>query len=236
MSNLSLPLVLGLLGAGVVGGLTTHFLAPTPAEAKSTESEAISPALGNTDIGPLSQQLAAITKRLELLEAGDALSSRRPASESPLMLPPEQLEEAVAAAIAGKVGGTSSMQSMVASTLDQIRAQEEAQKEIERDQQRQDALQRRVDRLTEDLGLYPDQATKMLDILSTESAKRDELRNAMRDGAGDFTTVRDDMSALRDSTKLAVSEVLSAEQLEKYNESNTGFGGFGGGRRGGGGN
>jgi len=223
-----------MLGAGLVGGLTAHFLAPTPAEAKSGASEALSPALDDVDLGPLNVQLAALTRRLDMLEAGDSLGTRRPAGDAALFLPPEQLQEAVAAAIEGKVGSAGSMQSMVASTLDQIRMQEEAQKQIERDQQRQDALQRRIDRLTEDLGLYPDQASKMLTILSNEDTQRNDMREAMRTGGADFANLRDDMNTLRDTTKNAVAEVLTAEQLEKYNASNNGGFGGGGGRRGGG--
>ena len=69
MSASTLPIVLGMLGAGLVGGLTAHFLAPTPAEAKSGASEALSPALDDVDLGPLNVQLAALTRRLDMLEA-----------------------------------------------------------------------------------------------------------------------------------------------------------------------
>lgn len=235
MTNSPLPLVAGLLGAGILGGLTATFFAPAPVEVP-TSTGAIAPAAAQVTPEQLSQVLESIdhlSKRIGTLELMPASTRREVASEPGLTLPIEELEQAIAAVLTKQAGGTSGVQNIVAESLGQIRAQEEVDRDIARDQRRVDQLQKRVDDLTEKLALYPDQASKMLGIFTDENAKRDELRDAMRNGTGDMDSWR----TLRDDTKTAIGEVLTPEQLDQYNESNQGFGGFGGfggGRRNGG--
>jgi len=237
MSSSSLPIALGLVGAGLVGGLVAHFMSPTPA-AQARETEALSPGspmASSAELDTVLTQLEGLTRRLEMVEASNSLAGRTPVGGTDIPIEDAALEQAVAAVLQKQAGSGSGVQNLVANTLDQIRDQEAIDKQIQRDQQRQDALQRRVDKLTEDLGLYPDQASKMLDVLANEETQRNDLRNAMREGTADFSTIRDDMRGLSDASQASIAEFLSADQLEKYNESNSGFGGFGGGRGGGGG-
>lgn len=240
MTSSPLPLALGFIGAGLVGGLAAHFMAPTsPAQASETSAlvpgaPAESSAESTIELEALQEQLATLTRRLDMLEASGSLQGRMPVGSSELPIANEELEEAVAAVLKKQSSSGSGVQELVANTLTQIRDQEALDAEIQREQRRADAMQRRIDKLTEDLGLYPDQASKMFDVLTNEETKRNELRDAMRNGTADFSTMRDDMRSLRDESQAAIAEFLSPEQLEKYNESNSGFG-FGGGRRGGGG-
>ena len=176
------------------------------------------------------ERLDDLSQRVGSIELTPAPVLRELATEPGASIPAEQLEQAVAALLTKQAGGNVGVQDMVAETLGQIRAQEEVDRDIARDQRRVDQLQNRIDDLTEKLALYPDQASKMLGIFTDENVKRDELRDAMRNGTADMESWR----TLRDETNAAIGEVLTPEQLEQYNETNRGFGGFGG-RRGGGG-
>lgn len=231
--NQSLPLVLGLLGAGAVGAVTATLFQPTPNSTTDTSAPIERTVETNKTMATLSEEVQRLGRRLDMLESAPPASVRQAVGEMPITISEEALEGAVAAALAGQPGGTAGVKTLVASTLEQIRAQEDLDREIEREQRRQDGIQRRVDRLVDDLELYADQPAQMFEILNTESLKRDELRNAMRDGSATF----EDMTALRDETQNSLSKVLNSTQLEKYNESNrfNGGGGRGGGGFGGGG-
>jgi septal ring factor EnvC (AmiA/AmiB activator) len=124
------------------------------------------------------------------------------------------------------------VRSMITSTLDDIQAQEELEREMEREQRRLDQLQARVDRLAEQLALYPDQAASVYDIYADRDAQRDAIREDMRNGTADFTNIRESFRSLDEETDTALQGVFTAEQYTKYTEENlgnTGRGGFGGG-------
>lgn len=233
MNSTPLPIVLGLLGAGLIGALSAHLATPSPA---AQEPGVIAPdtaTASSAQLDELASQVESLSKRLQMLEMSTDSGARQAIGTPEMVMDDGQLEAAVTAALKGQTGELTGVKDLVATTLNQIRAQEETQQELEQQQRREEALQRRVDRLTEELGLYPDQASQMLTALATEEQKRNEMRDAMRSGTADFTTIRDDMRNLRDETTTVISGFLSADQLEKYNESNS-FGGFGGGRGGGG--
>lgn len=227
-----LPLILGLLGAGAVGAITATLLQPAPAPAGETG------AIGRTatnaaGLEELTTELAQLSRRLEVLETAPPTSVRQAAIEAPLVIDDEKLEQAVAAALSEQPGGKAGVETLVADTLDFIRAKEEAEEELAREQRRLDAIQRNVDRLAERLELYGDQPEQLFGVLSEESARRDELRDLMRDGQATF----DDMRALRDETQTQLGQILTADQLAKYEELNDrgGRGNRGGGGPGGGG-
>lgn len=229
--NQSIPLLIGLIGAGAVGAITATLLQPSTAPT-ATEPGAIErTATADTSIADLSKEVKRLTQRLEALESMPGTNSRAPAIDVPLAIDNSALEEAVAAALADSSTGKGGVQNLVASTLSEIRAQEEADAEAAREQRRLDGLQRYIDRLETDLELYGDQPTQVFNILNDESARRDELRDLMRDGQATF----EDMTALRDETKAALTNVLTQSQMEKYEETNRfrGFGGGNGGGRGG---
>ncbi|MDE0895049.1 MAG: hypothetical protein OSB10_00520 [Planctomycetota bacterium] len=233
------PLLIGasLLATGLIGGATAHLFMPAPVIQNSAAGVGISPS-GPTNIAEqlnsLAQATESLQKRLSMLEssasgsdriaiAGDGLAAPMPAD-------PEILA-AVEAYMAKASAKPGSVRDIVASTLTDIRTQEDVQREQEREDAKLNALQARINRLTEDLGLYPDQATKMFTALNNEQVRRDELKEEMRNGTGDKESARDSMRDLKDETTFELEQFLTAEQIESYNGSNTGGGK--GGRRGG---
>ena len=217
MNNSPILLVGGFLAAGLVGGLAATILAPTPQTAQTSESLLPTAAATATaaDLDALNAEVQRLTDRLDMIESGGALSLRTPEGDLPQAVTTDQLEEAVAAVIAKNVD-SSSMTSLVAGTLENIRAQEEAERDIQREQRRVDRLQDRVDRLTEQLGLYPDQASAMLDVLDQQDTKRDELRDEIRSGGLGMTDMRDGFQAIQEETNTAVQGILTPEQFATY--------------------
>lgn len=225
--NQSLPLVLGLAAAGAIGAAAATLLQPS-APASSQEAGALAPSTSTAptreSVAALEQHIEQLTQRIELLESAPSANIRQAALEIPPSFDPELVQEALAKVLSEQHGGQSGLQNLVLDTLDMREAQEEAERELEREQRRQDGIQRYVDRLAEDLELYGDQPQQLYAILDQESLRRDELRDLMRDGQATF----DDMTQLRDDTRVALEGVLTQTQLEKYEETNR-FRGFGGG-------
>ena len=237
MNTPPLLIVGGFLAAGLVGGATATLLAPgQPAPDPAGDSLSLTPdATPETrQLADLVETVAALTDRLAMLEARPTGSSRVPAGDLPdAALDAEALEAAVASALDSSSEGAA-MRLMVSQALEDIRAQEEVERDIERDQRDQQRLQAQVDRLTEQLGLYPDQVTAVLDLYAAQDAKRDELRDSLRDGGGGITDVRQAFRDLNDETKAGMEGILTPEQFTTYTEQNLGGGGFGGGFGGGG--
>lgn len=238
----SSPLLLGIcaVAAGITGSLATYLLAPDAVAASTPGSEGLSPAssvLVSDQFDKLVTATESLERRLSMLESSSRGAGREIVlGEGEVLTAPADpaILAAVEAYMSKASGDQGSVKDLVASTLTQIRDQEDVDREIARDERDAAQLQARVDKLTEDLGLYADQSTKLYDALFEEAAKRDDLRDLMRDGTGDMDAVRDEMRGLRDNTTLALGQFLTAEQLEAYNESNTGRGGRnGGGGRGG---
>lgn len=224
-----LPLILGLLGAGAVGAITATLVQPAPAP--TGEHAAVGRSMTQSaDLDALTAELAQLNRRLEVLETAPPTSVRQAAVEAPLVIDDQQLEQAVAAALSEQPGGKAGVETLVADTLDFIRAKEEAEAELAREQRRLDGIQRNVDRLAERLELYGDQPEQLFTVLNDESLRRDELRDLMREGQATF----DDMRTLRDETQTQLGQILTADQLAKYEELND-RGGRGGGRGPGGG-
>jgi len=239
------PLLLagGFLAAGLVGGLAASLFAPTPETAQAADSDVLPAAAAPAsaaEVAALRTEVERLADRLAMMGGTDGtLALRTPEGDLPrAAFTEEQLEEAVAAVLT-KGGDTAAMSSLVANSLESIRAQEEVERQIERDQRDQQRMQARIDNLTERLGLYPDQATAVLDLYTEMDVKRDELRDQMRNGAGDFASLRDTMRGLQDETDAAMQGILTPEQYTTYDEENLGSfggrGGFGGGGNRGGG-
>lgn len=239
MNNSPLLLVGGFLAAGLVGGLAATVFAPSGSQPNQDDSsEVILPGQdADGSLSELTDQVRVLAQRIEMLENTDSLGTRRPTGEMAMSaFTEEQLQEAVAAVITGSPDqGT--MRTMIANTLEDLRTQEEIQKDMEREQRRLDQLQSRVDRVAEKLGLYPDQSTALYDIYADSDEKRNTLRDDMRNGTADFTTIRESMRAIGDEADVALQGLLSPEQYTQYEEENLGGGGGrggGGGGRGGG--
>ena len=152
------------------------------------------------------------------------------------MLETEQVRELVTALAEPGAPVPVNLQDSVSRALEDIREQEERERDEQRQQRAAERLEERLVRLQEDLGLEGYQVDELRVIFDDESTRRDALMQEVRD-SGDWGGMRDTMTALREETQEALGLVLSAEQLEQYNESNSrGFGrggGFGGGGRGG---
>jgi len=228
------------VAAGITGSLATYLLAPGAVAASTPGNEVLSPASGelvSVQLDKLVTATESLERRLSMLESHNRGMGRELVlGEGEVLSAPADpaILAAVEAYMAKASGDQGSVKDLVASTLTQIRDQEDVDREIARDEREAVRLQARVDRMSEDLGLYGTQASQLYDTLWNESAKRDDLRDAMRSGTGDMDAVRDEMRGLRDDTALALEQFLTAEQIEAYNESNTGWGGRnGGGGRGG---
>jgi hypothetical protein len=128
--------------------------------------------------------------------------------------------------------------------IDNIEKKKEEEREAAREQRREDQLARRVDRLSEELGLDTYQKGEMQRVLSeSETATRDYFANLRESGNFDRDTMRQGMADLNQKTTDQLTGFLNPGQLEQYQASNTGFqrffggdvGGGRGGNRGGGG-
>ena len=234
----SSPLLLGIcaVAAGITGSLATYLLTPDAAVASTPGSEGLSPnssALVSGQLDKLVSTTESLERRLSMLESSNRGSGREIVlGEGEVLTAPADpvILAAVEAYMSKASGDQGSVKDLVASTLTQIREQEEIDRDIARDERDAAQLLARVERLTEDLGLYGDQPTQLYDALFAEDAKRDDLRDAMRAGTGDMDAVRDEMRGLRDTTATTLSQFLTAEQIEAYNATNNRRGG---GRNGG---
>jgi hypothetical protein len=117
--------------------------------------------------------------------------------------------------------------------------QREAALALERTEQRAErqaaALESRVERLAEELGLDAQQTEQFGEIIGETGEKRTAMFLEMRE-SGDFDreTMRSEMTTMREDEYSQLEGVLTPEQLTQYKDSNSS--GFGGGTRGGSGN
>lgn len=112
--------------------------------------------------------------------------------------------------------------------------EEEKQRQVEQDREarRIERVDQRMTELTTSLGLDTGQARQMREVLIDESARRDQMFNAMREG-GDWANGREEMQALRKDVEGRLTQFLTPEQVQKYQESDgPGWGGRFGGRGG----
>jgi len=119
--------------------------------------------------------------------------------------------------------------------LDNIEKQRDAERDAERQERRDEAMARRVDRLTEELGLDTYQSSEMKRVLGeSETAMRDYWTEMRESGTFDREQMRTDMAAFNEKTNETLGSFLTPQQLEQYQSSNNGGGRFGGFGRGGG--
>jgi len=115
------------------------------------------------------------------------------------------------------------LQTLVVDALDSIREEEERERERLREEAWESGLEARLAELTTELGLAPYQVDEMRVVFTSERTRRDELFTRARE-SGEWWSVRDSMRELRGETMDELANVLSADQLEKYQESGGGFG------------
>ena len=75
-----------------------------------------------------------------------------------------------------------------------------------------------IAKMQANLHLTPDQVTAISPILEKYSSKRDELHQSMEDGTADRDSIRTQMKQLRTDENQELSQVLSADQLNKWKQ------------------
>jgi hypothetical protein len=173
-----------------------------------------------------------------LASAGNAASGGGP---EPLAASHEELAtlRQEVAALSTRVGGESAepfMIDTVSDALQTIRDQEDQEREEQWAARMEERNEERLEELTEELGLDGYQQGQMKQLMDDHATERDEIMDAARE-SGDFGSLRDAFTELREGEEATLALFLTPSQLEALEEmggarSATGGGGFG---RGGGG-
>jgi len=79
----------------------------------------------------------------------------------------------------------------------------------------QERAEHQTERLTKELSLTPEQATKVKAILASKGAEMDSVR-AKKMAGGEKSEVRGDRKAAREKTDAQLKAVFTAEQYAKY--------------------
>lgn len=99
-------------------------------------------------------------------------------------------------------------------------------------EERQARMAAQTDTLVQQLGLHGEQEAAVRAILGEQNTRRMELMTAARE-SGSFTSVRDEMAALRAETDAKLAEVLTGAQMATYKKIQEERRNRRGGRRGG---
>ena len=247
--------VLPAILAGFAAGLVATFFSlvvfsdtkPTPVIQQADAS----PARTSDEMqAALDEKLSDIQARLTSLEARTnlaATNTREPAeapTSNELASELQELRDLVASFKSIEKAPPARFQDMVELTIETLEDQERAERDERRRIEREQRMDRQIADLTEKLGLDPNQSTQMRDLLTNRDLERDQFFQAMRDGSGnmDRDTIRTQMRTWSEDYNLKIQGVLSPQQFESYEETNSGRGGWGnwgdrsdrGGRGGGG--
>lgn len=241
------PILIALLvgaGAGAGAGIVAANLSAAPTQ--PVQGPAAGSADLTTQVASLREQNRELLDRLEKLERAPLVQapSERVAVGEPSMAQEvaelRALVEGLASANPEAVASQGAVSSAYIDTVRQAIDVIEDEERAERDQRREEMMvERREERLNDlavELDLAPYQVDGLRNIWTDESALRGEIFD--RDSELSWDERREAMGTLRDETDAKIADLLSAEQFEKYQESNGGgrdFGGFGGGGFGGGG-
>jgi hypothetical protein len=186
------------------------------------------------DDGELAERLAdlelqnlALLERLETLEESmSLLGSRRVVADTPAPVEAQEVDESIAAlAAALRSGqGPDEFQVLVENALGEIRAQEERERAQEREQLILERVDKRLEELGEELGLTPYQVDAMRPILIEQDSKRMAITDEIREQSRDWREAREDFTELRDATIERLADVLTPDQLERYEQLENPFG------------
>jgi len=222
-------MALGLLAAGVVGGVTSDLLRPDAPP---------SVAAGNTDqlkaeFSDLRTTVARLTEEVRALRDARVVPSEPTAlAGGPAALGPDT-EAPVAAAT------TEELEAKVNKLIE-----EKDKKDSEARSQRMNAMwegrdKARLKRLQDELDLTDYQAEELAKILGERRKLMSEMRTKMFEGGREnlsqeqITEFREKMQKSREESDEKVKTLLSSTQYESYEKMDTGgrgMGGFGGGR------
>lgn len=229
--------LLGGFAAGTVGGMLF-----SPSTADPSNEPLLAAAEGGGDSSELVDKYRSLEARNASLEATveslelqvQSLANRREAIASPAEVSVPENDTKYASAEA--VPYTLEEEMRFRAYVDNLEKQKEEERQLEREERRQEQLVRRVDRMAEEMGLDDYQKGEMVKVLAeSEQATRDYFAKMRESGDWDRDAMRAGMADLNEKTNQALGAFLNADQMTKYQESNTGFNRFfGGGGRGGG--
>jgi len=239
-ANLAIVLLASVPAAAVGAGVATLTTREAP-----LDSQAVAPLGGEGDLVALRQEF------LSLRDENNALRMRLTAVEERAAAA-AALREAVIADVTDADGATQGsaeaaapgalaagelpprFRDSVATALEDIRAEEERDRDDRRREAVEQRLEDRLDELAIELQLEPYQTDQLRGVISTDTVRRGEIMTEARE-SGDWGSLRDAFSESREETRLAVAEILTSEQMEKYEAmgNDRGFRGFGGGGNGG---
>jgi chromosome segregation ATPase len=239
-------LTAGLIGlvSGAAGAFVATTLLQTPPPPPPVA--AAPDATLEADVRALTQNVGQLSERLESLEIQARLvADRREVARNDEALARAGSEESQADKLAAALTASGSelppeFQKTVKSALQQIRDQEEQERADRRREAFEQRLDERIAELALEIGLTRNQQDDLRNLFLDTDARRNEMFASMRDGGGDWSTVRDQMREMRDGIDQSLAKVLSPDQLEKFKDSDAsrtllGFGGGPGGGPGGGG-
>ncbi|MBI4880467.1 MAG: hypothetical protein HY812_12530 [Planctomycetes bacterium] len=221
------------LGAGYAGALLVG--------SSGASEEA---AAGAGDLQTLSarvNEMETLNKRLEdriaVLEDQPVVEApARVASDPPAEKTSEEVKQLIESLKTPEAPLPENFRAEIGEVVQEIRDKEEQEREAEREKQRQERFEERLTRLAEELQLNPYQTEEMRKAL-TDAEKRFEALREEMEGVG-RGEMREKMTALREETETTLSRFLTPDQLQKYNETQGGWGrgfrGPGGGPGGGG--
>lgn len=236
----------------IAGGAVGSFVVTSSSPAQDALG-----AVAADDVASLKKSIADLVRVNEDLRARlDVLESRPLANDTPTRIetaeigaPSKALEpelrELVSSLRDPDAPLPDNFRQEIASVIADVKAKEEKAREDERAKRDQERFEQRMAQITTELKLTPYQSNEMRKTLAAEEKKRDELRNKMFEGGGDFQSMRDTFDKLRTETKTELSKYLTNEQITTYDEKfgnnfgrggrgPGGFGGFGRGPGGGG--
>jgi hypothetical protein len=233
-SSFTIGLIAGAISGAVCGGLTVFLLD----SGDVTENEASGAEAGlRLQLSEMRESQAARRSRLDKLETRPLLTaSERETAPVARDLVEEQFEERVRSVLA-KVQSDKPARPVLLPEVEQamrmIEQEKEQELQVAREQAMAERIEDRLARASELLTLAPDQVNSLRTTLTQYGTETTDLFTSARD-TGDFGSVRDQIRTLRDTAQTSLTLILTATQLEQYENSDLNLLGFGGDSRRGG--
>ncbi len=245
MKNALLLSILAGGTAGLFGSAALWMLSSEPSTDSAGAALASAPSTGSLDpVRTLREELdrlvaenEMLSERLRRLEDRPVptVSTREPVEAEPdpaLVRLEDQMMQLLAAMSEPDAGIPSGLAEGFRDVYEDIQEEERAERDLRRQDAREMEMSARMDRYVAELGLDDFQTNEMRVILTNQEERRRTLFDEARETGG-WMTMREDMRTIRDETEGELANVLSVDQLERYEEMDRGFGFGGGPRRGG---
>jgi len=217
--------VVGASSAAVTGALLAPQDPGTEMREPATKADLISPGL-TAEFAALRQQNMELADRIVDLEMQASMAStetRREPAEAAVDPEMEKMKAELASLLASMKGASgdvpASFTATVSSALADIREQEEADRDVKRTERRAERTETRLTEIAEKLGLDSTQVNDLRDHTIAFDAKRQTAFREARE-LGDFGSIRETMSTLRDENNAALQSIFSPSQYRGGNSSN----------------